>query len=71
MRSLFLGILALAIALISTAPARAGEAGDLLVRLRGVGFMADTHGSTDALGGSASTTNDYVPELDFSYFFTK
>ena len=56
MRSLFLGILALAIALISTAPARAGEAGDLLVRLRGIGFMTDTHGSTDALGGSASTT---------------
>ena len=71
MRSSLLGVLALSLAIVSTAPAQAGEAGDLLVRLRGIGFMTDTQGSTDALGGSASTTNDYVPELDFSYFFTK
>ncbi len=49
----------------------AKEKGDLLVRLRGVGFMTDTSGTTDALGGAARTSDDYIPELDFSYFITK
>lgn len=71
MRSLFLGFLALTLISGIAVPANAGEAGDILVRLRGIGFMTDTDGTTDALGGSASTTNDYVPELDFTYFFTK
>lgn len=53
------------------AEAIAKDAGDLRVRLRGIGFITDTDGTTDALGGDASTTNDYVPELDFTYFFTK
>jgi len=49
----------------------AKEAGDLVVRLRGVAFTTDTSGTTDTLGGSARTSDDYVPELDFSYFITK
>ena len=52
-------------------PAVAKDAGDLLVRLRGVSFMTDTSGRTDTLGGSARTSDDQIPELDFSYFFTK
>jgi outer membrane protein len=75
MRSIHSGVSAavLAAALFSASalPARADEAGDLLVRLRGIGFLTDTSGTTDALGGSASTTNAYVPELDFTYFFSK
>lgn len=49
----------------------AKEKGDLLVRLRGIGFMTDTDGTTDTLGGNARTTDAFVPELDFTYFFTK
>jgi len=53
------------------AEAYAKEAGDVKDRLRGLAFVTDTDGTTDALGGDATTTNDYVPELDFTYFFTK
>lgn len=59
------------IAMAVAVPAEAKDAGDLLVRLRGVSFMTDTSGRTDTLGGSARTSDDQVPELDFSYFFTK
>ncbi len=51
--------------------AYAKDAGDFLVRLRGIGFLTDTSGTTDALGGSARTSDDFKPELDFTYFFTK
>lgn len=47
------------------------KAGDIMIRLRGIGFLTDTDGTTDALRGDARTSNDWVPELDFSYFFTK
>ena len=52
-------------------PAFAKDAGDIRLRLRSIGFLTDTSGTTDALGGSARTSNDYVPELDITYFFTK
>lgn len=71
MRSWTLGLLTAALLAANAAPALATEAGDLKVRLRGIGFITDTDGTTDALGGQASTSNDYVPELDFTYFVTK
>jgi len=49
----------------------AKDAGDLLVRLRGIGVFTDTKGTTDLVGGSAWTSNEYVPELDFTYFFSQ
>ena len=66
----------LAAAAISTAltvplAAAAKEAGDLVVRVRGVAFLTDTSGTTDVLGGSARTSDAYIPELDFTYFITK
>jgi outer membrane protein len=51
--------------------AAAKDAGDFVVRLRGIGFLTDTSGTTDVLGGSARTSDAYVPELDFTYFITK
>ena len=66
--ALFSGV---TIAATSVGAAWAKDAGDLRVRLRGIGFMTETDGTTDALGGDARTSDDYVPELDFSYFFTK
>lgn len=32
--------------------------------------MTDTSGTTNELGGDARTSDAFVPELDFSYFFT-
>lgn len=49
----------------------AKDAGDIRLRMRGIGFITDTSGTTDALGGDARTSNDYVPEFDITYFFTK
>lgn len=45
--------------------------GDFVVRLRGASFLTDTSGTTDTLGGSARTNDNWIPELDFTYFFTK
>lgn len=58
------------LALVPT-PTFAKEAGDFMVRLRGIALVPDASGTTDAIGGSADVGNDYVPELDFSYFFTQ
>ena len=44
--------------------------GDWIARLRGIAVLTDTGGTTDALGGDARTSDDFIPELDFSYFFT-
>ncbi|MEH6404106.1 MAG: OmpW family protein [Sneathiella sp.] len=54
----------------STALVSAKEQGDFLVRMRGIAVMPNTDGSTDAIGGSADIDDAYVPEVDFSYFFT-
>ena len=62
---------AVAILLSLPGDARAKDKGDLLVRLRGLAMMTDTDGTTDTLGGEAHTSNDAVPELDFTYFFTE
>jgi len=51
------------------------EAGDIMVRLRGIGFMPDESGAandgTVAIGGSASVDDTAIPELDITYFFTR
>lgn len=45
-------------------------AGDFLVRARGIAVVPDVSSSVDTIGGKADINNDYVPELDFSYFVT-
>ena len=63
--------LALILMIIATATAtNAKDAGDIVVRLRGIGVLTDTSGTTDLLGGDAVTSDEHVPELDFTYFFT-
>ncbi len=59
----------LAVAGASTTTA-AKEAGDLLVRVRGLAVIPQEGGTTDAIGGSADIDNSVVPELDFTYFIT-
>jgi len=48
----------------------AKEKGDILVRMRGIAVTPDSGGSTDVIGGDADIDNAFVPEVDFSYFFT-
>ncbi|MEE9194708.1 MAG: OmpW family outer membrane protein [Alphaproteobacteria bacterium] len=62
------------IGLVAWAPVDAyakKEAGDILVRLRGIAMIPDAGGGTIEFGGDADLDNDYVPELDFTYFFTE
>jgi outer membrane protein len=58
-------------ALILSSVVQAKDAGDILVRLRGIAVVPDEDGTTDVLGGDIEVDNAYMPELDFTYFFTK
>lgn len=46
------------------------EAGDFLIRARGIGLIPDESSSISVIGGEADASNEYVPELDISYFIT-
>lgn len=50
------------------------SAGDIVVRARGLAVLPQEKGTLNnsALGdiGTAKVGNDYIPEVDFSYFFT-
>ncbi len=50
------------------------SAGDIVVRARGVGVLPQEKGTLNntSLGniGTAKVGNDFIPEVDFSYFFT-
>jgi outer membrane protein len=41
------------------------------VRLRGVGVIPNEDSSIGIIGGEAAISNSFIPELDFTYFFTK
>lgn len=66
-------VIGLGAILASTAmtPVMAKDAGDILMRVRGIAVVPNEGGSTDAIGGQAGIDNAYVPELDFTYFFTE
>ncbi|ACI99009.1 OmpW/AlkL family protein [Rhodospirillum centenum] len=62
-----------AVALLAGVPAAsAKEAGDLLVRVRGIYVVPDESSSLSLAGtgipGEANVGNHFVPELDFTYF---
>lgn len=44
--------------------------GDLLVRLRGVGVVPSESSKVGIIGGDVTLSNAFIPELDFTYFFT-
>ncbi len=66
--------IALASFIAGLAGVAAAEQGDWLVRLRGV-VVAPTESTSDVLpgfpGGRVGVENAFVPELDFTYFFTR
>lgn len=41
------------------------------VRVRGVGVIPDESAKIGIIGGDAKISNTFIPELDFTYFFTK
>lgn len=55
---------------LSSLPVDAKEAGDFLVRLRAVMVQPVEDGTAEAIGGDLSVNKSYMPEADFSYFFT-
>lgn len=64
----------LAIASISTVSAQ-GEQKETLkhwqIRLRGVGVIPDESANIGIIGGDVRLSNTFIPELDFTYFFTR
>ncbi len=46
------------------------SAGDFLVRARAISVTPDESASISVIGGNVSASNQVVPELDFTYFFT-
>ena len=65
---------AMGLALAAPGAAQAKEAGDFLVRLRAVDVFPVEGGAADdgttVINGDTSLDTDFIPELDFSYFFT-
>lgn len=55
-----------------TAPGTAGlGAGDVMIRVRGIGVIPEnTSSSVSVIGGHVGVTSQAAPEVDFSYFFT-
>ncbi|MCR9221027.1 MAG: outer membrane beta-barrel protein [Alphaproteobacteria bacterium] len=46
------------------------RAGDIQLRVRGIAFMPDESSTVRVIGGEADASNEYVPEIDISYFLT-
>ncbi|WP_297334005.1 OmpW family outer membrane protein [Flavobacterium sp.] len=67
----------MAIALFSTNTANAQEDNQTndfkkwQVRLRGVAVAPDEDASVGIIGGNAEISTSFIPEVDFTYFFTK
>jgi len=77
MKKFFMGaaFCALAFGAFASSQARAEDApgfqaGDWLVRGRVIGVIPDESSKTTVAGGKVGVANDYVPEVDFSYFLT-
>lgn len=58
-------------ATVATAQQRTGKsAGDWLIRGRAIAVIPDESSTITVIGGTAKVDEAYMPELDFSYFFT-
>lgn len=72
--SLMTAVAAMAATVVATDAVAADKvglgAGDFLVRARGIAVVPDVSSDVDTIGGDVDIKNDYVPEIDFSYFVT-
>ncbi len=55
----------------AAAPSQWPQAGDFMVRGRMINVMPDEDSTVSSIGGKVDVSNTLVPEVDFSYFFTK
>ncbi|MGF1561939.1 MAG: OmpW family protein [Geminicoccaceae bacterium] len=46
------------------------EAGDWLIRARGIGVLPEANGTPTVIGGDVDIEDQFVPELDFTYFIS-
>lgn len=51
-------------------PMQRWQAGDWMVRGRAIGVLPDESSTITPIGGKADFSNEVVPEVDFTYFFT-
>ncbi|PKQ07114.1 MAG: OmpW family protein [Alphaproteobacteria bacterium HGW-Alphaproteobacteria-11] len=72
--ALALGVAAAGFASVPEAQAQQGfsgkSAGDIMVRARMIGAIPDEDASVTVIGGNVSVDNDWVPEVDFTWFVT-
>lgn len=75
MRKIFLTVMALSLFAANSSFAQENNDNNEFkkwqVRLRGVGVVPNGHGSPEIIGGNVDIDNSFIPELDFTYFFTK
>ena len=64
-----LGVMVAGMAAPAHAEFQGKSAGDFMVRARALWVAPDESAST-TIGGDVSVSNDFVPEVDFSYFLT-
>lgn len=64
------GVLTSSVAAVATTPAQA-EQGPWLVRGRLLAVLPDEDATVSVLGGNLDIENQFVPELDITYFFDK
>ncbi len=70
MRRIALLLGAALLALTSMTSVTFADAGDWLIRLRGVAVNPVESADITVIGGDLDVDNNFVPELDFTYFFT-
>lgn len=46
------------------------QAGDFMLRLRGLAIVPNESSHINAIGGDVEISNEYTPEVDFTYFLT-
>ena len=57
--------------LLGTITSFAQEAGELHMRVRGTGVVPMENAHVGVIGGNVAVTNNVIPEIDFTYYFTK
>ncbi|QQU02685.1 OmpW/AlkL family protein [Myroides odoratus] len=76
MKKLFLSLLGAVLLMGNTAtaqetPTNEKESYKWQVRLRGVGVIPHNRAEIGGIGGQIDVNNNFIPELDFTYFFTE
>lgn len=74
MKKIILGVMAFT--LLSTSLVSAQEVNKVdfkkwQIRVRGVGVVPDESANVGIIGGDVAISNTFIPEVDFTYFFTK